>query len=693
MSSINWGLITRLADALVPADEFPSASQSGIVQALARDSVGRMAELWSQLLTPGLMCLDLESASRFEITASELDEAGFNELVGCVEAGDVQADWNVDPAEFFTALVRLVVTEYYGARGSPAWSMVGFDPSIKRRSRDGGLARLPTIDLAGARTEYDVIVIGLGAGGGVSASVLAEHGASVLGVERGTELSFEEVGNDHLATWRLPIKGLPVPPGAEAGPRVVSSGDSTRVITNPADPLWSPLPQTIGGGTRIYQGMAWRMVPDDFRMASLYGVPEGSSLADWPISYDELEPFYSEAEQRIGVSGDGNRHRVQGARSCDYPMPQLIDDNPEMRVLARGAERLGWSTGPVPMLVNSTVREGRGACGRCGECLGFACPTESKNSPYNTVLPKAVATGRLDILDRTMAVEITTDRHGVVDGVRLHRDGRTRVVRAKHVVVAAAAIETARLLLASTSPQHPHGLGNEHDQVGRHLQGHLYVGAFGSFSEQVIDSRGPNVSIATCDFLHGNPGIIGGGVLANEVLKLPAIHWDWALPPDAPRYGAAGKRTMKELYSRTSHVYGPIQEIPSPSARVILSPTVRDAVGLPVAHLSGELHPANRAVADFLIQQATTWLEASGAQRTWSAPYDLRLTGGVHQAGTARMGEDPHNSVTDRWGRVHGHRNLWVADGSVHVTNGGVNPVLTILALSFRQSHHLANQI
>jgi choline dehydrogenase-like flavoprotein len=257
-------------------------------------------------------------------------------------------------------------------------------------------------------------------------------------------------------------------------------------------------------------------------------------------------------------------------------------------------------------------------------------------------------------------------------------------------VVACSAVESARLLLASRSGAHPAGLGNHADQVGRHLQGHVYVGAFGIFADPVIDGPGPNVRIATCDHIHAAPGLLGG-VLANEIVKLPILHWNWALPPDAPRWGLAGKRAMAQLYRRTSHVFGPIQEIPNAGARVTLAEPVRDRHGVQVARIGGSLHPANRGSAGLLIARAREWLAEAGAERVWSTPYRTTVSAGQHQAGTCRMGADPATSVTDPWGRVHGHRNLWVMDASAHVTNGGFNPVLTVLALAFRNARHLAS--
>lgn len=178
-------------------------------------------------------------------------------------------------------------------------------------------------------------------------------------------------------------------------------------------------------------------------------------------------------------------------------------------------------------------------------------------------------------------------------------------------------------------------------------------------------------------------------MLANEFIRLPMVHWYRAMPPDVPRWGLRGKTAMREDYLRTAQIQGPAQEIPVDTARVRVSTKVRDCYGVPVAQLSGRVHPESVRAAEFLSEQALTWLARAGARQVWKSRAGRGLSAGQHQAGTLRMGDDPATSVTDRYGRVHGYRNLFVVDGSVHVTNGGVNPVLTILALAFRTSEYL----
>lgn len=698
--------LRALVDTIIPADEYLSGWQAGVgdvIQTiLATDLKDR-----APLVEAGLDLLQQEALARHDgVAFADLPSEARDSLIADLLEGKTVLDWGVVPAhEFVTLIVRLAAQGFYGDppnggnRDAVSWMMVGYRvlpegvtwPTID--ATPPGVASWESIDDA-----YEVIVVGAGAGGGVAACVLAEAGHRVLLVERGDWLTSTDLRPDHLRNQRLPLGyDTPAGPPATGNPRVLATAAGERVLAS-TDPRWSNNAMTLGGGTRVYGAMAFRFCPDDFRMATTYGVPAGSSLADWPISYDDLAPYYDRAEWEIGVSGDPAGDSAAGPRACGYPMPPIRNNAALSRAaLTRGATALGLTTGPAPLLINSEARGGRGACLSCGACVGFGCPGEFKNGTHNTVIPRAIATGRCDVLTSARAERLVTDADGRVTGVALATAAggsiRRRVVAAAQMVLGAGAIETARLLLNSTSARESQGIGNTHDQVGRHLQGHVYAGAYGLFDEVVQDCRGPGPSIVTHDYRHHNDGLIGGGILANDFVLTPLGAWAaltrlGAIPP----WGAAGKRAMRDLYARLALVMGPIQETPSPDARVTVDPEVRDAFGLPVARLSGGLHPESRTAAQFLSDKAVAWLRASGA--TTVLPFVGGAvegpSGGQHQAGTCRMGTEPASSVTDAWGRVWGHANLHIVDGSLHVTNGGVNPVLTILANAYRVSSHLA---
>lgn len=523
----------------------------------------------------------------------------------------------------------------------------------------------------------DAIVVGAGAGGGAAAAVLAEAGRTVLLLEQGVGV---RTGG--------PIGGRLEPLGAPVDDERAGD-DPRRRRTVVGEGVHHRFLSVVGGGTLVWGMQAWRFHPQDFRMASRYGVPEGSSLADWPIDYAELEPWYTQAEHQLGVAGSETPY---AARSAPYPMPPL-PRSPVGDWLAAGAAGLGWETLVPPLAVNSEPQGGRGTCIRCHRCLGFTCPTDAKNGSHNTFVPRALATGLCTLRTGCQVTRLVTDGRGHVRGVDYLEDVAGRLVRrridAHAVLLAGGAIETARLLLLSSSQQHPKGLGNQFDQVGRNLQGHSYAIALGILPEGVGPNHGPGVDVATTAHNHDNPAVIGGGMVANDFVKTPLSLWQASLPPDVPRWGLANRQAMRDLYGRVVDVRGPVQEVPHPENRVRLDARARDRAGLPIAAVTGAVHPETLRAVEFLRGRLLRWLEASGAERTW-VPVGLpnrAVSDWFHQAGTCRMSADPREGVVDPSGRVHGHDNLFVVDGSVHVTNGGFNPALTIVALALRTAN------
>ena len=549
-------------------------------------------------------------------------------------------------------------------------------------------------------SEYDAIVVGSGAGGGVAAAVLAEAGKRVLLLERGRALTTEQVGRDHLRNQRLPIHGHNAGPDLDGNPRTIDP-DSFPIpvgeqqgehrVLRPHEPGYQNNAACVGSGTRVYAGQAWRYMPQDFRMATEYGVPKGSSLADWPISYDDLAPYYEKVEWEIGICGDHRTMNHLPAYNKPYPMPALPLPYKSSLHL-RGLEALGWGSLRVPRLINSVPYNDRPACIHCQHCVGFACPVDAKNGSHNTGVPRALRTGNCTLRTEVMVEKLACSAGGAVTGVHLlAEDGTRETVSAEVVVLSCGAVETARLLLNSATAREPQGIGNGSDQVGRHLQGHYYPGALGIFPESLYDGVGPGCSIATCDFNHGNDGIIGGGMLADEDIFTPVTFFKRDLPPDLPRWGLEAKRFMRENYRRVNDIKGPVQEIPNPDARVRVNPALRDRYGIPVAHLSGTSHPETVRTATYMRERAIEWLRASGAIKIWGRMPQQYLSGGQHQAGTCRMGDDPALSVVDRLCRLHSQDNVFVCDGSPHVTNAGFNPVETIMALAWRTAENIVS--
>ena len=535
----------------------------------------------------------------------------------------------------------------------------------------------------------NVVIVGSGAGGGVMAQELAEAGLDVVLLERGRWQTPDEERKDDLRNQRTMVLGAAYGPDEEKCPRVFVDPQGKEHLTYPSKDGYNNNAACVGGGTVTYGAMAWRFMEQDFRLKSLYGAPAESTLDDWPITYQDLEPFYDQAEWELGVAGDVSTDPFKGPRRRPLPMPPLPDSH-ETRLLKPAALRLGWHPFYVPMLRNNVPYNGRQGCMRCRWCCGFACECNAKTGTQNTAIPRALATGHCELRTQCVASQVLLDAQGRAQGVEyFDAEDRRQRQTADMVIVSGGAIESARLLLNSTSPLFPAGIGNRSDWVGRNLQGHAYNGAMGLFAEDTYDDMGPGAEIAICDFNHGNPGLVGGGMLANEFIRLP-YHVCNMRPPGVPRWGKLHKDFMRNWHRRHIIVMGPSQQIPTFDARVQADPKVRDYWGLPVARLSGLNHPHDLELSKFATDKAELWLKEAGAVQTIRRQVTHRgLFGGQHQAGTCRMGNDPKTSVVDKHCRVHDVNNLFVVDASVHVNNGGFNPVLTIMAIAYYASAHI----
>jgi choline dehydrogenase-like flavoprotein len=537
----------------------------------------------------------------------------------------------------------------------------------------------------------NAVVIGAGAAGGIVAKELSTAGLSVVLLERGKWYTAADCRKDDLRNQRTTVLGNAFGPDDDGNPRVVVDQKGTARIVLPSDGSYQNNAACVGGGTLSYGAQAWRYMPQDFKMRSTYGAPAGSSLEDWPISYDDLEPFYDKAEYEIGVSGDYSTTPFHAPRRRDLPMPPL-PPNREFTILEPAAKRLGLHPFNLPMLRNSVPYNGRGPCMRCRWCCGFACEVDAKNGTQNTVIPVALNTGNCELRTECMVKEILTDERGRATGVAYFDEtGHLQLQPADIVIVSSAAIESARLLLNSQSRLYPNGLGNRYDQVGRHLQGHHYTGAIGYFDFETYDDVGPGASIAITDYNHGTPGLAGGGMLANEFIRLP-IHMVGRMPPGTPSWGLGHKQAMRQWHKRSIVIMGPTQQIPSAAGRITVDPAVRDKWGLPVARIEGNVHPHTFEIGDVQAKRAEAWLKEAGAINTSQmAWHPESVSAGQHQAGTCRMGNDPRSSVVDRNCKLHDVDNVFVIDGSVHVTNGGFNPVLTIMAIAYYASASLVS--
>jgi len=586
------------------------------------------------------------------------------------------------------ALVRVCREGFYGGTEQEppgGWAALGYRP-LEERPRAAPRPTPAGIRPEAIRDRYDVVVIGSGPGGGVAAQILGEAGARVLLVERAPDLPTAELRGDHLHGKRMATYRPTAGPGA-GSPRIVVEPDGSEWTADGdgSGEAWGLNAMTLGGGTRLWQGMSWRFLDQDFRMASTYGELPGSSLTDWPIDPRELDASYAWAERHLGVAGQTGALTSRMPSHPGYPMPPLPTDANRM-LLGAAADRKGWGHGPIPFAINSVPRAGRPACVACRECMGHACPVDAKNGAHNTFVPDALATGAVELLYGAQATRILTagDR---ATGVRLALAAQERTVEVScdRVVVAAGAIETPRLLLAS-------GIGNDH--VGRHLHGHTKCLVVGILTHDVPTFRGPGHSVATMDFVHDGSGHPGGGVLFDAFAPYPMQLMAWGDALGAPRWGSGRTAWIGRALGHIAGAMTMGQEIPVAESRVTLDAALTDRSGVPAVRLHRAAHEASGTNLAYLRERCEEWLREAGAARVVDvfagAPSAGRLSPATeHSAGTVRMGDDPRSSAADRFGLVHGMRNVTVCDGSLHPTNGSVNPTLTLIANAHRVATHL----
>ncbi|HEY5223242.1 MAG TPA: GMC oxidoreductase [Microbacteriaceae bacterium] len=671
--------IRAAVDRIIPADRWPGGWDGGVANYV--EPANRDLD-WA---TPSLhwlnAALDTAALALGADPFARLTEQQQDAILATLEA----APADPDAAGHFTALRRICWEGFYAAsdRHNPiGLEMVGF------RAVPEDVIPVEPDPIDGPRPEqvragYDAIVIGSGPGGGVAADTLTKAGKTVLLIERALPLPNAALRGDHLHGKRNAVYWPSAGPGLGHPRLAYLPGGEDRVIDGTGDAsLYGLNAMVFGGGTRLWQGMAWRFLPEDFEMKSRYGNPDGASLADWPIGYDDLEPYYTRAEWELGVSGTEGGLTSRTPRSAGYPMPPMPSE-PTRERLGAAAESLGWGWGPIPLAINSVPHDGRPACVLCPQCVGHACPVNAKNGSNNTFIPRAVATGLCDVLYDAEVIQV---RDGVnIAGVTIMASASGAPVElnvnADVVVVSAGAVETPRLLLAS-------GIGN--DELGRHLHDHRFVTMLGTMDEAVKQYIGPGHSVATLDHVHGRSIPWGGGVIVDLMSLLPLTSASEPSMPGVPLWGAGHKEWMRGDRSHAFGVFGIGQEIPMASSRVTLADGLHDRWGKPVAALRKDVHWASVEVEEGMATQGAAWLSAAGAR-------DIRRqlgtatasAAGEHSSGTARMGTSPETSATDAYGRVHGTKRVVVCDASLHPTNGSVNPTLTIVANAMRVSDHL----
>jgi choline dehydrogenase-like flavoprotein len=514
-----------------------------------------------------------------------------------------------------------------------------------------------------AQDRFDVLVVGAGAAGAAVVWRLTELGARVACLEQGDWVaagSFPSL----LPTYESSLMRGPF----HLDPNVRQRPEDYPVTTAGANPPAILMFNAVGGTTIHWQAHFPRFHPSDFRVRSLDGVAD-----DWPLKYEDLEPYYDVNDRMMGVSGlagDPANPPRSPRQTAPLPLGKLGE------TLARGFEKLGWHWWVSDQAIISEDYDGRARCHLHGKCM-FGCPIGAKASTDLTYWPKALAKGAV-LKTRTRVAEVVVDTRGRASGVRyFDSNGRRNEDFARVVVICCNGVGTPRLLLNSTSGRFPRGLGNSSGLVGTHFMTHPGRFVQGVFAEPLDGHLGPMGNpLYSQEFYETDRqrSFVRGYTLVGERTFGPLSH---AL--EVP-WGVDHHRIMRSRFPHCAGVTAVADDLPEAGNRVDLDPTKTDSNGLPAARVTYSLSENSKRMLEHGAARAAEVLTAAGAVEI----IDAGNSNMAHLMGTARMGNDPERSVVNAWNQVHDIPNLFVVDGSSFVTGAGVNPTSTIGALALR---------
>jgi choline dehydrogenase-like flavoprotein len=531
--------------------------------------------------------------------------------------------------------------------------------------------------------EVDFVIVGSGAAGGVLAKELSSNGFSVVVMEQGPYLRPFQFSHDEIDAYLA--EGL-------VGSLKDHPHSFRQTTDQPATPaFFFPnifYAKVVGGSTLHFAANYWRFRPADFKERSLLGPISGTTFADWPLTYEELEPYYTKVDWEVGVSGapgPGDPPRSRG-----YPVPPMPIKSSGV-LLRDGAARAGYTSKPAPLAILSQPHNGRAPCIHCGFCWGQACEVGAKSSTLASMIPIAERTGRCEIRERSVVTRIETSSAGrVTRVVYVDAEGTEQAQPARAVVLSANGAETPRLLFLSESSRHPDGLANSSGYVGKNLMFNYNPQIWALFPEPLNEYKSVVATRVVMDFYDSDPGrgFYGGGGIDARATIGPLF---WAAldnpMPGMPTWGAGLKEQIaKYAYHMSATGHG--TSLPQATNTITLDPDLVDAWGRPGIRTTYRDHPDDLAFGTFLQDRAVEIMEAAGAERVYRVPVGPS-TVGAHLLGTCRMGDDPTASVVDRYHRAHDVPNLFICDGSSLVTSGRGQPTMTIQALAFRAADHI----
>lgn len=556
--------------------------------------------------------------------------------------------------------------------------------------------------------DYDVCIVGSGAGGGPVALELAKAGYAVVVLEKGPWFKENDFYKDELACCRRSV----YTPNLKDEQHVIADYDGKDEKGNYK---WSSEPTSesgwdfwngncVGGSSNFMSGFFYRLKPKDFRLLSEFGPIKGANIADWPISYEDLEPYYAKVEREVGVSGVASDHPFAEPRSTkDFPYPPT-HEHPITKLIDGACQKMSLHSLRTPRAILSKPEGQRRSCEYSGFCGSYGCSSGAKGSSRAALLDKAVATGKCHIEPHAKVNRLISDQKGkVVAAEYIDANNKQQKVDAKIFVVACQAIETARLLLLSTGPKHPHGLANRYQQVGKNLlfsaggsgSGDLPFEQFGND----LKARGPFVNRGLQDWYFINDKKLGkakGGTIdfllrhPNAIGRANNLKWD---DNEKLIWGSQLKQKLKTEFTRAQSLRFEVFNdwLPTDDCFVSLDNKVKDKWQTPVAKVRVGYHDHDLVIGKYLTDKAKAVLKQMGAENirgsvSGSPPPNL-------VAGGCRFGNDPKTSVLDKDCRAHEVDNLFVTDGSFMPTGGSVPYTWTIYANSFRVGDIIKGQL
>ncbi len=554
--------------------------------------------------------------------------------------------------------------------------------------------------------EYDICIVGSGAGAGPIAYEMAKSGYKVVVLEKGPWFKESDFRKDEQLSRHSIFKS--------------KEKDEYHRLSEPNEEQWSTYStgqfwggNIVGGASNFMSAYFHRLKPMDFHLLSEFGPIKGANTVDWPISYQDLEPYYAKVESVVGVSGKVISHPYLEPRSTkDYPYPPTLE-HPIAQHFDNTCSSMGLNALPMARGILSQKKDKRQACSYSGYCGSYGCATGAKGSSRAALLDLAIATGHCHIIDKAMVYKVNTqltgNHKGQAESVSyFDSQGIQKTIRTKIVVLACYAIETARLLLLSRSSVHPKGIGNRYEQVGKNL--HCCAGGTGhgvfDFTEmpkhqtEALKIQGPFFNRAIQDWYvikdkkHFKNKVKGGTLdfvfdPPSPTSKANSLKWQ----DEKLIWGSDLKQRLKSHFTQQKDFKFEVfcDWLTNDDCHVNLASSHKDKWGLPVAQIKAGFHPHDLKVAQYLVNKGKDIMAAMGAHQVWGNAFSQPTSNLV--AGGCRFGLDPTTSVLDKDCRVHDCTNLFVSDGSFMPNGGSVTPTFTIYANAFRVADKIKNQL